>query len=241
MIEDEIPGNTGNIRYADETLCSFADGQQVEYQSCPSPEDREALWSIVQAGFIDLNRKSYEKQDMTREEFEADMDSPDVLKYVAYDSDHNPLGCLTAHMGLDTVTWADKPLLEKAQQETDKPAPPYYVGTVVVPPDQRGTGVAKHILQGALNHFKTELPDALCFFDCADANYPWLAQFIAKCGEPSEADGFDGIDMKVTEIGKKYWVKGGDDGEAVSVEALPPGTPESDVLDVQHYYSILFG
>lgn len=223
-----------------QVLMTLADESQVEYQASPSAKDSEALWEIVQKGFIDLNRKAYEKQDMTREEFDADMTNPDVLKYVAYDADHNPIGCLTVHQGLEEVTWADKGTLEEVQTKYNKPNPPYYVGTIVVPPDQQGSGVAKHLLQAALTHFNNDLPDALCFFDCADANYPWLAEFVENSAQPSEADNFKGIKLAVSEIYKKYWIRSEATGEITETYDLPSETSQTKVLDTQHYYSIVF-
>lgn len=222
------------------TLLQVPDGSRVDYVSSPTEGDKEALWAVVQAGFIDLNRKSYEKQDMTREEFDADMSAPNVLKYIAYDADNTPIGCLMAHVGLDDVTWVNRDMIEGVQRNEDMPARPYYVSTVVVPPDLQGAGVATHILQATLIHVRNDLPNALCFFDCADANHPWLADFIRKSGEPSEEDGFPGMDMDVKEIGVEYWVKNDNDASVTKMHDLPEEAEGLHVLDKQHYYAVRF-
>jgi hypothetical protein len=226
-----------------QTLLTLPDGGSVSLQQAPTPEDCAALWSIIQNGFVDLNRKSYEKQDMTEEEFNADMQSSDVLKYVAYDADQNPIGCLTAHIGLEDITWMDKAFLAAEQERVDPTATPYYVGTLVVPQDVRGTGVSRNILQAAYLDFTRRNAEtgqsSVCFFDCADANYPWLAQFVEKSAEPSEVDGFAGVTIDMREIGQEYWIRPTASPEAnpVKVRSLPENSTDVSILDKQHIYA----
>jgi hypothetical protein len=201
------------------------------------PADQEVLWPMVQQGFIDLNRKSYEKQDMTYEEFQADMTSPAVLKYVARDSEGKPVGYLTVHSTLASVPWVDDERIRKEQAVVDPAGNPFFVGTLVVPQELRGMGVANDLIRGALRHFKQfndqSDTDSLVFFDCARANHPWLAEFIEQVANSNQ--GADGFTAKATEFATEYLTK--DVTGAVVKAEEAPADPE-DVLDSEHYYAL---
>jgi|GEM_PF-7115433 len=212
------------------------DGSRVTVTLETSPLDQAKLWPIVQVGFVDLNRKSFEKQDMTHEEFVADMESPDVYKYLAYDSEGEPVGYLTVHNGLEHISWVDTEMIRAEQAKVDADATSYYVGTLVVTPEKRGTGAAELLLRGAIRHFSqanaTTGHDAEVFFDCAGANHPWLAQFIQSVGNQNEST--DGVRISVTNFAESYWAKEGD--ETHFRTGVPPeGTA---VLDTEHFYAI---
>ncbi|HTB48624.1 MAG TPA: hypothetical protein VK712_00925 [Verrucomicrobiae bacterium] len=220
-------------------LIENAEGVNVTVTKDVPIADREALWTMVQDGFQDLNRRSYEKQDMTFEEFSQDMDSPDVLKYIATNADQQPIGCLLVHIGLEGIDWADGDQLLAAQSKVDPAAQPYYITTVVVPPDQRGSEAAASLLRGAFIHFnevntKTS-QNSLCLFDCADANYPWLADFIAKSAN-TPVEGYAGVPVEIRELSTEYYVKE-PEGEVVKAKDLPQ-SPSREVVDKQHFYSI---
>jgi hypothetical protein len=200
----------------------------------------ESVWSMVQHGFVDLNAKSYEKQDMTHEEFMADALSTGVFKYVATDKDGTAIGYLTVHRGLKNISWIDKDLVLKAQSEVDKEANPFYIGTLVVQPNLRGGTAAKNLLQGALLHFQRENEasghQALCFFDCADANYPKLGHFIQSVAKPST--GYDGVPISVKQLYEEYWVKDLATGKVEKLGHKPDPIEEALIIDTEHVYAV---
>lgn len=213
------------------------EGVTVSVDTGVPETEQEALWSMVQAGFIDLNRKSFEKQDMTHEELLEDFSSPNVYKYVARDDQSAPIGLLTIHVGFDDIVWTDTQKMREVQDAADPAAVPYYVGTLVVPPDLRGTETATTLLKGAFLHFQqvnqANNMHSLVFFDCADANDPWLAEYVEKTG--NEALATLGTHAKVTELDTDAWQQTQDGVVKVPYkEQLDPAT----VLDKQHYYSI---
>lgn len=197
--------------------------------------EHDGLWGIVEMGFHDLNSRSYEKQDMTKQELVSDLQSASVLKYVARDTDLAPIGLMTVHKGLDTITWANTNVLSCIQKEIDPSALPYYVGTLVVPLSERGTNAARNLLYGALLHFsqtnKRKQEDALVFFDCADANYPWLAQFIQAAGKSSGS--YPSVITEIKELYMDAWVEG--NGEAEKLHDISHDI-DGAVMDRQHYY-----
>ncbi len=212
-------------------------GMTVAVSDYISTEEHDTLWNMVETGFADLNRRSYEKQDMTKDELVSDLESDKVLKYVARDASSNPIGLLTVHRGLDAVTWTDTDELRKQQMGVDPDALPYYVGTIVVPVSERGTATAENLIRGALLHFRQtnnqRQENALVFFDCAEANYPWLPQFIQAVGSPSEQ--FPNLKTQVKELYVDAWVRG--DGGVQKVHKASERF-EDLVLDKQHHYSI---
>ncbi len=218
-------------------LLHSPDGVSVVVGREVTQSDKDILWPTIQAGFIDLNRKSYEKQDMTLEEFEADMESPHVLKYIARDEADAPIGILTVHVGLEDISWTNTAPLQEVQDQVDPTATPYYIGTVVVPPDLRGTSTATRLLQGAYLHFQSvnEAQDkhSLAFFDCAEANYPWLGQFAEAVAHKN--DEFAGVPATVNELYVDAWVQGAD--SAVKVRESQE-TASDTILDRQHYYAV---
>lgn len=219
-------------------LFTTPEGLNITVTKDIDPAEFDVLWGIVEDGFQELNRKSYEKQDMTREELEADLKSPRVLKYVARDADKGLVGLLTVHIGLEDISWSDVSDLEKAQDKTDPAAKPYYVGTIVVPPSERGTNAASSLIRGALLHFG-QVNDAkgyesLVFFDCAEANYPWLGQFIQEVGSPSEQ--FPDLKTQVTELYADSWVDNGD--EIIKTRRSINEPVPDTMVDQQHYYAI---
>jgi hypothetical protein len=165
------------------------------------------------------------------------MDSPHVLKYTARARDARLIGLLTVHIGLEDIVWTDTAPLQAIQNETDPTARPYYVGTLVVPPDMRGTDASSAIIQGAFRHFKEANTlgeqQSLLFFDCADANHPWLAQYIQRVGGDPKVN--PDVSPTITEQYCYSWVR---DGAGVALRETSQLPANADVLDKQHYYSI---
>lgn len=226
-----------NVTLAPQEILHTQEGITVSVSTQVEQTDRAALWNMVETGFMDLNRRSYERQDMTHEEFEADLDSQHVLKYVARDKEQNPIGVLTVHVGLDDITWTNTSRLAEAQRQVDERAVPYYVGTLVVPPDMRGTDTASYLVKASFVHFKqvnqATNQNSLVFFDCAHGNYPWLGEFVQKVGSPD--DEYPDIKTTVSELYEEYWLASGDGSPAVKAMQPQPG---QEVLDSQHHYAI---
>jgi hypothetical protein len=210
-------------------------------------EDMQPLWEMIESGFAALNSRSYDKQSMAFDEFLHDVESPDVLKYVAYNQEKVPVGFLTVHAGLEGVDWVDKEMVMNEQAEVDPTAASYYIGTLVVTPDVRGTETAPSLVRAALRHFRDTNEetgqDSLCFFDCAKANHPWLARFVRGMARPT-AD-FEGIPIKIKEIGTEYWAEDLTDEDLANtghvikkVRTLPDDSAHYNVVDEQHFYSI---
>jgi hypothetical protein len=199
------------------------------------------LWDMVHEGFADLNQHAYEQQDMTFEEFLADAESTDVLKYIARSPEGKPIGYLTVHVGLANVGWADTERLQGIQTEVDPIATPYYINTFVVPTDLRGTETARAILHGCMLHFQdvnqATGQNSLCMFDCCNSNYPWLGEFIQKT---AAAEGnFPGVAAQVNELYQEYTVKAGPEGtEVAKLQELPKGLPADSILETQHFYAL---
>jgi len=195
---------------------------------------------MIQAGFVDLNRQSFEKQDMTWREFHADMTSPDVIKVIAYDKQDAPVGCMTVHIGLDQITWVDRDLLEEQQRTLGVQGPPYYLTTFVVVVRARRTAVARNLVQAALLHARAAAnARGLCFFDCSAQNVPGLPRFIEHCALPSPRDNFAGLDITIREIGREYWISpDGTPAAAIKVKGLPVTLPPAVHLDTQYYYAL---
>lgn len=212
-------------------------GMSVAVMSEVPDDAYDDLWEMIQTGFQDLNRKSYEKQDMTQSELFEDLRSNQVLKYIARDQKQRPVGLLTVHAGLDDVTWTDTTKLMQKQNEVDPDATPYYVGTIVVPVNERGSEAATNLIRAALLHFKQtnnkRQEDSIVFFDCAEANYPWLAQFIQSTGLPSE--GYPNLQTRVDELYTDTWVRTANGDMKIHDVRDQTG---SKVLDRQHYYAI---
>ncbi len=223
-------------------LLNCSDGINVSVITTVEKADQAKLWDIIQPGFEDLNRRSFEKQDMTFEEFQHDMESSGVLKYIAKDGNNELVGCLTVHLGLEDINWLDTKLLENSQHQLDPTATPYYIGTIVVPIKLRGSRIAAHLIQGSFLHFESESQrtskNSLCFFDCAEANYPNLANFIQRCGQPTSE--FKGVPIKVSEIDTNYWINNGENAnpEKYKSDELPQDPTSYSIIDAQHLYSI---
>lgn len=213
------------------------DGSTVTVTKDIPAEEYDTLWNMVETGFRELNQKSYEKQDMTRDEFEADINSQHVLKYVARDSSGDLLGLLTVHVGLEDVTWTNTDRLNDVQKGVDSDATSYYIGTLVVPKGLRGTSIARSMLNGALIHFQdvnnATSQNSLLFFDCAEANYPWLGKFVERLGRPSEDH--PGLRAQVQELYTDSWI---DNGSAIEYIHNTTGDMNASVVDRQHFYAV---
>jgi len=213
-----------------------------------SEPDKEQLWGMIETGFAALNSRSHEKQSMAFEEFLEDMASPTVFKYIAYNDEERPIGLMTVHTELDDITWSDREMLEKQQEAVDPTALSYYVGTLVVTPDMRGTETATRLLQSAIRHFRDvnneSGKNSLAFFDCASANHPWLYRYVEQQLHPS--DTFEGVTVEITEIGTEYWAKGDLlEGEAANkghivrkLNLTEEEAAQYDIVDSQHFYAV---
>lgn len=240
-MDEALAGSDSAIEITPKELMSNSEGTVISVTTEVSDADKEKLWKIVQDGFLDLNKRSYDRQDMTYEEFMADMDSPSVLKYIATDENQNPIGYLAARIGLDGIDWADTDTLRAEQSKLDPAAQSYYITTVVVSPDHRGSQTATSLLQGALVHFKklnTEMSqDSLCFFDCANANHPWLAEFISKVAA-APAKNYAGIPVEVKELFEQQYVKPSQGGDVFKTEGISGENSDYTIVDKQHFYSM---
>ncbi|MDB5175466.1 MAG: hypothetical protein JWM81_324 [Candidatus Saccharibacteria bacterium] len=224
---------------ASQKIMELESGLSVTVNPEITPDERDVLWGIIEQGFFDLNRRSYEKQDMTREEFDADLDSAAVVKFISHDKEGKPLGLLTVHKGLEDIVWTDTSAMAAEQAKVDPLASPYYIGTIVVALDAKGSEAASRMLQGAYLHFRNVNErygrQSVAFFDCADANYPWLGEFAEKASHPT--DGFEGVPLHVKEFQQESWVQTSD-GEVAQVTVLPEDAQSYSVLDKQHYYVV---
>lgn len=197
--------------------------------------DREAVWEIIEQGFQDLNSRAGSKQDMTRLEFEEDVNSPEVYHYVAYGENNEPLGFLNMHWGLDSVQWAPdamKDRMTELQRSVNPNASPLYVGTLVVPENLRAREVTPALIRASYSHWEQlnrTHGNLLCFFDCAQANYPKLPHLLQFLARPSTRDDFRGVPLQVSEIGKVQ------DG---TEDILESDTSGKFTNNVQHYFSL---
>lgn len=203
-------------------------------------QEASVIWGILQEGFQELNQRSYDKQDMSFGEFTSDMESADVLKFLVRNREDERIeGCMAIHVGLERLTWVDTSRIQEEQDAVDPKAPPYYVTTLVVSKDLRGTETAKRLLQGAMLHFKRTNAqlgeESVCFFDCAEANYPWLGVFVDRSFHPDSS--FNGVDVQVKELFTEHWVKK-QSGEII--KSLVPANLEhgEEAVDNQHFYSV---
>lgn len=212
-----------------------------------SRNDRDQIWEMVRDGFVTLNSRSAEHQDPTRAELEADMESKDVLKYVAYDQNDKPVGFMTAHVGLEGITWVDESIKAKMaeqQAKTDPKGRPAYVGTLVVPEDLRATEVTPALVRSALLHWHNQINDSnehfLCFFDCAQANYPGLPLLIKRLARPTQD--YAGVPIDIEEIGQVSVTIPSDrqfgENDMAHVDPSSSGLEEQKITDTQHFFSI---
>jgi len=225
---------------SEEHVLVNSDEVTVSVTTNGNPDLTFPLWAMVQSGFRELNRRSFEKQDMTAPEFGHDFRSHRVLKYLAKRDGHL-VGYLTVHVGLDEVTWIDTAPLIDIQASLDSRAAPYYIGTLVVPQELRGGGVVIPLLRAALQHFQAVSHridcNSLCFFDCAGANHPGLVIAIRRSARPTAR--FAGIPITVREISKWYWVKAPQGDTAYKTPAMADGVGQGvSVIDAQYIYSI---
>lgn len=172
-------------------------------------EDRMALWGMIETGFAALNSRSFELQSMAFDEFIEDVSRADVLKYVARDESGIPIGYMTAHIDMDNISWVNRDLLQAQQDGVDRGADSFFIGTLVVSPERRGSEAIPTLIHAALQHFRdmnaASGRNALCFFDCAQANYPWLAEYVKSLSEPS--GDFPGVPVEIRGIGTEYWAE----------------------------------
>ena len=137
---------------------------------------------IIEKGFFDVNSRTDERQHMTLEEFEGDVNSPTVLKFIARDED-KIRAIMTVHLGLDRVTWINTDFVQEIQQKVDPTSPELYIGTIVVDPaypniDKIGTKIMRHAFSEYFKHFKTQDYTPVIFFDCAWVNVPLIPSLV---------------------------------------------------------------
>ena len=210
--------------------------------------DQERIWSMIGDGFTDLNNRSYQRQSMNKDEFEIDMNSPNVLKYIAYNLDKEPVGFMTIHTGLDDITWINHEELIRRQDEIDPNAESYYIGTLVVPVDLRSKEIAPTLLRAGILHWqKVNIESnrrSLCYFDCAEANYPGLPGFVERIARPSRD--FEGVKFEIQEIVRDYWIKNLSTGNTEHYSYvmsdspnLPEDSSEFKIIDKQHFFTLV--
>lgn len=227
--------NTGSEAPAAQELYRSPDsGLYVRVSNELNDADKESVWTMIQTGFQTLNNKAGVKQDMTPEEFEADVNSTDVYHYVAYDSSGMPVGFLNLHWGLDSVRWAPDSMKERmnALQKLIGTAEPVYVGTLVIPEELRAGEVTPALVRACYSHWEqlvAERGDMYCFFDCAEANYPRLPHLLQFLARPSKRDGFPGVALEMNEIGTVF---------EDTAKVLEPGAFGPYPVNIQHYFSM---
>jgi hypothetical protein len=213
-------------------------GTSIEVMTAVDTEIQEKLWEIVNQGFVELNSKSYEQQDMTREEFDHDMSSDRVLKYLAFHDDE-PVGFLTVHEGLEDIVWADQDKLRQEEHDLEADGTSFYIGTLVVPASLRAGRIASSLLRGSFQHFHTYNGQvgkkSLIFFDCAEANYPGIPDFAMRATQPSGS--FRGVNMEMREFQTLVWVRSREDPDRVEqVESSLVNPEVHEELDRQHFF-----
>ncbi len=196
---------------------------------------------MVSKGFSTVNKNSIEKQNMTRDEFDLDISSINVLKYIAKDNNGETIGYMTVHKGLESITWADTEQMHILQLENDPDAETFYIGTMVVEPDQRGLNIAKSLLRSSYKHLheynKATGKNSLVFFDCADFNHPGIPLIAKKATNPNKY--FEGVNFEITEYMTQAIVSTIDfptDHVRIPLEDAINGGYE--ILDRQHYYYV---
>jgi hypothetical protein len=239
--ENPIQNVNGNVDRPIELVTNTQENISVILsRNLPSTQS-DQVWSLLHEGFVDLNSHSREKQDMERDEFDADVQSSNVLKFVAYDMNENPVGALFVHEGLDSVPWIDKNSIQDEQDKVDPEGTPYYVSTIVVGLEHRGTAAAATIIQSAFLYFQKINQESghnnVCYFDCADANYPWLAEFIGESANRQTED-YPGVPTAVRELFTEYFTQLADQDTLNKVKSEPDQSSGMAVVDKQHFYAL---
>jgi hypothetical protein len=206
--------------------------------SALSSEETENVWRIIETGFAAVNSRSAEPQSMTREEFETDASSSDVIKYIAT-TDKGIVGYLALHTGLETVSWVETEKLREAQETVDPKGWAFYISTIVVPPDIRGTRTVFTLLHGAYSHLR-RLDEAtghrsVAFFDCADVNFPGIPHLAERAAQP--APGFEGIPLAIQPIKTEALIRGADGQSILKIDATEVD-PAQQVLDRTYYFML---
>lgn len=180
QIEELQNKNNESIVYKD-------DEYYVERSTQLTPLDTEKLWEIIQSGFAAVNAKTEHKQDMEYDEFKADIDNQNVIKYLAKNETGEIVGYLSVHVGLDEVNWIPRDIIGQVQKEADDSATPYYISTFVVPPSMQGLNLGAALLKGSLTDMasvsRVTGKNGIAFFDCAEVNYPMIPQYTRRVAQ----------------------------------------------------------
>lgn len=188
-----------HARYQRERIIASSDKYFVTAGSQLDEDVAEVLWRKNQEGFTRLNESSISRQNMTRDEYDADVANPDVLKYTVYakadegkvsEGAESAIGMLFVHADARNVDWVN-------QQYMQSHLPGFaegkyvYISTLVIEQNHRGIDASGLLIRGV----GEDLYPGNALMDFAKANDA-LPGYIEHClhsdtlgsGGPLEAD-----------------------------------------------------
>ncbi len=115
----------------------------------PRPDLKDSFWALYEESFGPLRVLAAARQVLTEAEFDAELDNPDVWKYVAVDPQGGLAGLTTLTNDVSSMPWISPEYFQHRYPEEWRRQAVYYVGITLVRPDMRRDRVfammAKHV------------------------------------------------------------------------------------------------
>ena len=130
------------------------------------PELTLLFHELYETAFGPLRTRAMARQVLTAEEFGQQMADADVLKYVAWTPDGDPVGMATLTNELSTVPWISPEYFAARYPEQWARGAVWFFGFVLTHPDQRHSRFLDQLIQVGVDTLVAQ--EAICGYDmCA--------------------------------------------------------------------------
>jgi len=119
---------------------------RIECRREALPELIDSFWPVYEESFGPLRILAAARQVLTKEEFSAELEDPNVWKYVALDADGQLAGLTTLANDISTIPWISPEYYQHHYPDEWARDAIFYSGISLVRPDMRHHPVFSHML-----------------------------------------------------------------------------------------------
>ncbi|MFP3712392.1 hypothetical protein [Puerhibacterium sp. TATVAM-FAB25] len=112
---------------------------EVTFETAVSGDVAEGFWKLYLEAFEPLRTRAAARHVLHRDEFDAEMADPRVLKLLARDEHGEPVGLTTLATDLDAVPWVSPEFFAARYPEHAARKAIWYVGFTLAHPGRRAT------------------------------------------------------------------------------------------------------
>lgn len=166
----------------------------------------DRLWLMVSAGFNSLNQRSVLKQDMSFDEFNADMQDESVIKFVLTEHGgklEGPTALGLIHTNPATVSWLNPYAMGETFQEAIENDSFHYVSSIVTHPDERNLRKSSFHTQQLVRYVAERAEQrsspTLIGLDYCEQNDPALPRYIQWCLDKAA------MPLEVATVSQQNW------------------------------------